>query len=138
MWGYLIAGLAGYGIARAVDNPDRVRAAAESARGEYHRIRTAAKAMRKEGSAAGRTSNVERFVERATKGKKTERYVVLEAKAWKGSKGPLFKLVGSAPTRAAAMDMAQSRSKATSFVVFDKVTKSSRQEWIPRDYRFGT
>lgn len=55
MIGYIIAVGVGYGLARAVDNPDKVRAAADAASREARKVHGSYKAMRgKEGSSSGR------------------------------------------------------------------------------------
>lgn len=55
MWGYVIAVGVGYGLARAVDNPDKVRAAADAAAREAKRVQSSYRAVRgQKGSASGR------------------------------------------------------------------------------------
>lgn len=52
MFGYLVTFALGYGTARLVDNPDRVRGAARAVADEGRRIGTSVKQMR--GRASGR------------------------------------------------------------------------------------
>ena len=52
MFGYIVTFAIGYGTARLVDNPDRVRGAARAVADEGRRIGTSVKQMR--GRASGR------------------------------------------------------------------------------------
>jgi hypothetical protein len=78
LFGYLIAGAVGYGVARAVDNPEKVRAAAHAAAGEARRIGGAAK---KVAGRAGGTRMSKR--DAAMEAKKNATYAAARADAQK-------------------------------------------------------
>lgn len=79
-------------------------------------------------------SNIFVWLERQTT--KMSRYVLVKVKEWRGHKGPLFTLIGSANTLAAGKKLANKSPRGGLHVLVDQKTKKMWEALVVKTYKF--